>query len=180
MTLLTPQLKHHILSQYQPYSRENGFAALASRYNIKGGESTVRKWHQRWNGDAASLEQRVIPGRPPLLSRAQVNNLIRTPIRNKNRSHTPVHYTQLHQSVKEKSGVDISLRTLQNYGSRDLGATQSHTLKTTEEQCELKHQYSGDQDMTDYVHPLTQTLMSDFLFPLSNIYSLRFYCNTST
>jgi transposase len=139
MTLFTPQLKHHILTQYQPRSRENGFTALARRYNITGGGETVRIWYRHWDGTAGSLERRCGSGRPRLLSRAQVNTLIRTPIRNKNRSHTSVHYTQLLPSVRQKSGTDISLRTLQNYGKRDVEGKGVHTVKITEEQRQPKY-----------------------------------------
>jgi hypothetical protein len=134
MTLFTPKLKHHILKQYEPHSRENSFAALALRYNITGGKRLVKYWFDQWDGSAASLERKQVNGRPRLLSRVQVNNLIRTPIKNKNRSHKAVHYTQLLPSVRLKSGTQIALRTLQNYGMRDAGGMGKHTQKTTEEE----------------------------------------------
>lgn len=131
MPLFTPQLKHHILTQYQAHSRANSFAALARRYAVAGGGETVRIWHQKWNGSAASLQRKQASGRPRALSRAQVNNLIRTPIKNKNRAHTAVSYPQLLPAVQQKSGRPISLRTLQRYGKRDLGVTMKHSKKRT-------------------------------------------------
>lgn len=139
MTHFTPTQKHDILIHLQTRRDDQTTDDIAYLHGVKGGRRTLNKWKERWNGTAESLETRMIPGRPRLLSRAHVNNLIRTPIRNKNRSHTPISYTQLLPSVRQKSGINISLRTLQNYGARDLHTRQVHTLKTTEEQCKLIH-----------------------------------------
>ena len=35
MSHLTPELKHEILNEYLPHSRDNSFQALAGRHNIK-------------------------------------------------------------------------------------------------------------------------------------------------
>jgi len=131
MSIFTPQLKHHILTQYQPHSRENSFEALARRYAVNGGKTTVKYWHQQWDGTPTSLHRKPVSGRPRLLSSRQVNDYIRTPVRNKNRAHVAISYTQLLPSVQRKSVKQLSLRTLQNYGKRDLGIKMRHSKKRT-------------------------------------------------
>jgi len=150
MTLFTPQLKHHILTQYQSHNRNNSFVALAQLYNIPSGESTIRKWYRRWNGSAASLERRKGSGRPRLLNRAQVNSLIRVPIRNKNRAHTAIHYTQLLPTIREKTGTQLSLRSVQRYGQRDVHGKGKHTKKTTSKEC--KSTYTTNFHMHCMLH----------------------------
>lgn len=131
MSVFTPQLKHHILTQYQSHSHTHSFSALAHQYGVKGGRQTIQKWHSQWNGTAASLERKVGSGRPRALSSTQVNDYIRTPIRHKRRIHAAVHYPSLLPSVCEKTGKSISLRTLQNYGKREVGIKLKHTKKRT-------------------------------------------------
>jgi transposase len=156
MTLFSPQSKHHILTQYRAHSREYSFVALASRYAVKGGESTVRKWYRQWNGSAASLERKKGSGRPRALSEAQVNNLIRTPIRNKNRAHIAVSYTQLLPSVQQKSGKQIALRTVRQYGKRDVGATMKHCKKRMAAESECTHTAEGEQERVCHEQPLAE------------------------
>jgi hypothetical protein len=95
MSQLTPDFKHHILTQYLPSSHDNSFSALAARHDVKGGKRTIQRWYARWDGTSASLEHKQGAGRPHLLSSAEINDNIRTPIRNRNRAHRPVHYTDL-------------------------------------------------------------------------------------
>lgn len=133
----TPQFKHHILQQYQPYSRNRGYQSLARLYGVTSGGSTIRKWMERWNGTITSLQHKKGAGRPRLLSSTQVNNSIRTPIKNKRRVHLDVHYTQLLPVVRQKSGTQVSLRTLQYYGQRDVKAMEKHTIKRTSVECQF-------------------------------------------
>jgi transposase len=134
MTALPPQLKHHILTSYQPNSRGYGFQALAQTYNIKGGGRTVQRWYDKWDGTPASLEDERGAGRPTLLSPAEITQYISTPIRLKNRKHDPVHYTQLRQTVEEKTGKKISIRTIRRYGKEKLNARNKRTQKRTQQE----------------------------------------------
>jgi hypothetical protein len=59
---------------------------------------------------------------------------IRTPILRKNRKHEPVHYTQLRQTVEEKTGKKVSIRTIRRYGKEKLGARDKRTQKRTHEE----------------------------------------------
>lgn len=167
MTFFSPQLKHHILTQYQPHGRENSFAALAQHYNIAGGGETVRIWYQRWDGSAVSLERRKVSGRPRLLSNIQVNNLIRTPIKNKNRAHAAVNYPQLLPSVREKTGKKIALRTLQNYGKRDVGIKAKQTNKRTAAESESTHTTHHVNTCMYFDRTLTSSCVCVFCLPLS-------------
>jgi transposase len=109
-------LRHHILMEYLPHSHDHSFAALAQRYNVKGGKRTVQRWYDRWDGTVQSQQHQLKAGRPRLLSAAQIHQHITQPILARNRSHRPVHYDELWQSTKASTGTDLSLRTVQRYG----------------------------------------------------------------
>jgi transposase len=135
MSELTPALKHHILQQYLPYSHENNFSALAARYNVKGGRRTIQRWLARWDGTSSSLEHTRGAGRPRLLSAAEVNENIRAPILERNRSHHAVHYTDLVDPIRERTGKNVALRTIQRYGEKILRARDKTTCTRTEDEC---------------------------------------------
>lgn len=92
---------------------------------------------EQWNGTITSLQHKKGAGRPRLLSSTQVNNYIRMPIKNKGRVHLDLHYTQLLPVVRQKSGTQVSLRTLQYYGQRDVKGKEKHTIKRTSIECQL-------------------------------------------
>lgn len=120
--------KQHILEQYQPRSHDNSFEALARRFAVKGGKQTVQKWHQQWNGSAASLERKEGSGRPRKLSQAQVNRHIKSRIVAANRRAEAVHYPSILPSVQAATGTNLSLRSLQRYG-KEIGVKNKHTMK---------------------------------------------------
>ena len=128
MKQFTPELKHHILQQYQPYSRDNSFEALARRYAVGGGKQTVQKWHSTWNGTAASLKHKAVSGRPRKLSRAQVKRHVETRIVTANSRSQAVHYPSLLPLVKAATRSNLALRTLQRYG-KEAGVKQKRTQK---------------------------------------------------
>lgn len=137
MKQLSDETKHAILLEYQPHSPTHGFAALAARHSIAGGRKTVERWHSRWNGTPASLKHQSGAGRPHALSKAEVSRHVRAPILAANRAHRAVHYTDLLPSVQQKTGKDVSLRSVQRYGKQELGARDKHSKKRTaqESQC---------------------------------------------
>ena len=136
MPHLTPSAKHHILLEYSPRSATRSFAALARRHAVKGGARTVQRWHQRWDRTARSLEHKSGAGRPRVLSSAQVSLHVRAPILAANRAHRAVHYTDLLESVKEKTGKEISVQTLRRYGKEECAAKQRHSKKRTADESE--------------------------------------------
>jgi hypothetical protein len=131
MPHLTAAAKHEILLEYSPRSPTHSFAALARRHSIKGGSGTVSRWHARWDGTAASLEEQPRSGRPRALSSTQVSRHIRAPILAANRAHRAISYTQLLPSVQAKTCTQLSIQTLRRYGRQELGARQQHTKKRT-------------------------------------------------
>lgn len=141
MKQLTVEAKHTILLEYQPHSTTHSFSALARRHSIAGGERAVRRWHDRWDGTAASLQHKPGAGRPRLLSRAQISRHIRAPILAANRAHRAIHYTDLLPQVRQKTGKQISLRTLQRCGQQELGAKQKRSKKRT-----------ADESQSHYTH----------------------------
>ena len=124
-------LKHHILRQYQPRSKNLNFRSLADEYDIPGGESTIRKWYRKWDGTATSLDRKPGSGCPRLLNREQVKEFIQQPIKKKRRSHEAIHYTDLMPSIQENLEIPITLRTVRRYGRRDLGVRMKATTKRT-------------------------------------------------
>jgi transposase len=138
MTDFSPAQKQHILSQYQAGVRGAGLGALARRYAVAGGKRTVQRWLSRWDGTPGSLVPRKSPGRPRLLSRAQVARHILAPIRAKNREARAVHYTELLPTVQAATGVRLSLRSVQRYGQRDLRCRDRRTQKKTKTERKLQ------------------------------------------
>jgi flagellar hook protein FlgE len=128
MKQFTPELKHHILQQYRPYTRAGSFEALARRYAVEGGGSTIQKWHSNWNGTAASLKRKAVSGRPRKLSTAQVNRHIQTRIVAANRRSQAVHYPALLPAVQAATRSNLALRTLQRYG-QEAGVKQKRAKK---------------------------------------------------
>ena len=131
MPHVSAEAKHHILLEYSPHDTTRSFAALARRHAVKGGAQVLRLWHSRWNGTPASLQEHSRPGRPRLLSRAQVARHIATPIRHANRAHRAVHYPDLLPRVHAATRTRVSLRTVQRYGEEELGAKQRRGKKRT-------------------------------------------------
>lgn len=144
MQPFTPELKHHILSQYQPYSRTNSFEALARRYAVQGGKATIQYWHARWNGSAASLERKTVSGRPRKLSSAQVQRHVVKKIETANKRSQAVHYPSLLPAVQAATGTDLSLRTLRRYG-QEQGTKNKRAKKRTadESECATRHEREG-------------------------------------
>lgn len=135
MTAFPPQLKHHILQQYQPHSHSHSFSSLARAYGVKGGGSTIQKWYHQWNGSVASLQRKAGSGRPRALSKRQVNNYIRAAIKKKRDNHQAVHYSSILPLVQQQTGKQISLRTIQRYGKRDVQAKLKRSVKRTPNEC---------------------------------------------
>jgi transposase len=131
-----PEQKHSILLEYIPRSTTHSFAALAARHGVAGGGNTVQIWHQRWDGTAASLQRKEGGGRPRALNSREVQQHIRTPILRANRAHKVVHYTALLPPLQQKTGKEMSLRTVQRYGKEKLGARQRRGKKRTAEESE--------------------------------------------
>jgi hypothetical protein len=135
MVLFTPELKHHILTQYQANTRGCGFAALAHRYSVKGGDATLRYWYRRWDGTPVSLQRKPVSGRPRALTRTEVARYIRIPIRRSNRAHVAVHYNQLQESVQAATAKTVSIRSIRRYGRQELRARVKRTKKRTSQEC---------------------------------------------
>ncbi len=142
MLHFSAEVKHHILLEYSPQDTTRSFAALARRHAVKEGERVVRRWHARWNGGPVSLERKRGTGKVRLLSRAQVQRHIATPIRHANRAHRAIHYPDLMHRVRAATGTEVSLRTVRRYGEEELGARKSRGIKRTAEESK-QHSISG-------------------------------------
>jgi transposase len=139
MSHLSPDVKHHILLEYSPCSPSHSFAALAARHGVSGGARTVQRWHARWKHTPQSLERKQGSGKTRMLSAAQLSRHVRAPLLAANRAHRAVHYTDLLTKARQKTGTDVSLRTLRRYGKKELGAKQKHTHKRTADESQCTH-----------------------------------------
>jgi transposase-like protein len=126
MTRYTPAFKHAVLREYCAGNRSHSFRALARRFKVHGGKSTISAWYRLWNGTPHSLERRHGSGRKASLTREQVGRLIVKPIRRCNRNHVAVEYHDLQEAVEEKVTHPVSLRTIQRYG-KEAGGIQFHS-----------------------------------------------------
>jgi len=142
MTHLSAEAKHHILLEYTPHVTTHSFAALAHRHAVRGGERTIRRWHQRWNGTAHSLERKEGSGKARTLTAAEVSRHIRAPILAANRAHRSIHYTELLPEVQRKTGKQISIQSLRRYGKEELAVKQKHTKKRTAAESECTQTYN--------------------------------------
>jgi hypothetical protein len=136
---LSADTKHHILLEYAPCDTTRSFATLARRHAVQGGADVVRHWHDRWDGTPQSLERRSGSGKARTLTAAEVSRHIRAPILAANRAHRAISYTELLPQVQRKTGKELSLRTLQQYGKETLGVKHRHTRKRTAEESECIH-----------------------------------------
>lgn len=73
------------------------------------------------------------------MSRKEVQQHVRAPILRANRAHKAVHYPAVVESVRQRTGKEVSLRTLRRYGKEELGARQRKGKKRTAEESECTH-----------------------------------------
>ena len=125
--------KHKVLLHYRAGQRGSGFRALATRFAIDGGKSTVADWHSRWDGSVQSLRRRAGSGRKPILNEAQKQRFIVEPVRRSNRLHKPVHYAPLRGALLAATRRQPSLRTVQRYGHNAALKLQRTKKRTAEE-----------------------------------------------
>lgn len=136
MKQFTPEQKHEILLEYSPRSATHSFRALAHRHAVAGGGRTIQNWFARWDGSAASLQHAKGAGRPRSLTPEEVQRHITAPIRRKNRAHQPVHYSELVEPVRQRTGQEVSSRTIRRYGKEEAGGRLTHGKKRTAEERE--------------------------------------------
>lgn len=141
--LYTPQHKHNILTHYCAGQRGAGFGALARRFAVAGGERTIRRWHERWDGTPQSLEARARSGRPPVLSSQEVQQHVRAPLLRANREHRAIHYPKVHAALVQQTGKAVSLQTVRRIGHDELGARMKRGKKRTADERECMHTREG-------------------------------------
>jgi transposase len=136
MKQFTPEQKHEILLEYSPRTTTHNFAALAHRHAVAGGGRTIQNWFARWDGSAASLQHAKGAGRPRSLTTEEVQRHITAPIRRKNRAHVPIHYSELQPALQQRTGKQVSSRTIRRYGKEEAGGCCKHGKKRTAEERE--------------------------------------------
>lgn len=127
MVNASPSYKHKILLEYRRGDSKNSFSKIAHRHGIRGGKRTVQRWFQRWDGTLGSLTRKKGSGGKVKLTRKQQALYITKPIRKANRNHAAIHYTDIMETIEEKTHQSISLRTIQRRGKEDEGIRYSTT-----------------------------------------------------
>jgi transposase len=129
-----PSFKHKVLSEYQPNQYGCGFEALAKKYSIQGGKSVVCRWYAQWNGTVESLEEKKHTGRKHKLSEEDTQQLIEQPVEEALQKKQKINYSDIHQKIQSKPAhSDISLRTVQRIGKRELGLRWKRTTLDVEQ-----------------------------------------------
>jgi transposase len=139
MKQLTPEVKHSILTHYTSSHNNNTLEHILSLHDISISRRTVQNWLNKWNGTIESLQHEPVSGRPHILTTNEVYNYITAPIRRMNRSYKPVRYTKIANQVREKTGKNITDRTIRLIGKNKLGAKRTRGKKRTAE--ESKYEY---------------------------------------
>jgi transposase len=121
--------KQKILQEYQPGVRGKGFRALAKRYGIESGHTTIRKWYKKWDGSKESLKKESGGDRRSILTEKEKKKDILGYIKKKARKDA-VNYREVKQNVEFKTGKKIKLRTVQILG-KELKAVSKKTKRKT-------------------------------------------------
>jgi hypothetical protein len=133
MPQYSTNFKQHVLEHYKAGVRGSGFGALAARFDIPGGECTIRGWHSRWDGSPASLQRKPGSGRKPILSKEEVQQHIVAPIRSANRACKAVHYAPIRAELIQATGKQPSLRTIRHYGQVEAVKQRRSKKRTADE-----------------------------------------------
>ncbi len=134
MTFIPPQLKHNILTHIQTNPENKTQKQIVGLYGINVSKQTINKWFHKWNGTAASLERKIGSGRQHILTNNEIKKYIETPIRKQNRAGEKVKYTNITDGVREKTGKQVSLSTIQKIGKKQLGGRLKKGIKRTVEE----------------------------------------------
>jgi hypothetical protein len=127
----TAQQKHDILIHCESRRAHETEVDVAAAHGVTTTRETIWIWRLRWNRTPPSLERKKGSGKAPLLTPAEVSRHIRAPILAANRAHRVVTYPTLLPEVQRKTGKNLALRTLQDYGKQRLQARVKHTRKRT-------------------------------------------------
>ena len=142
MTSYTPEVKQLILSQYSSSDATRSFRALSHQYGMEPSGGTISRWYSDWDGTIESLQHKQGAGRPRILTRSEVTKYIQQPVAKANRSNTAIDYNEIHTRVEEKTGQELSLRTVQRYGKEDAGIKSQSTHAVTVDERQYTTPYS--------------------------------------
>jgi transposase len=129
--------KQRVVEYYLQNQPNLSFRYVANIFQIKGGHATVKRWFDRYNGTVSSLQQRYRSGRPPILNKQKINQYITEPIRSYNRRSHTIDYRQITNYVRQKTNINVSLRTVERYG-KNAGIKPMKSIKRTYTECEYK------------------------------------------
>ena len=140
MGRMSHSFKPDILREYCAGNRRHSFSSFASRYGVRGGARTIQRWYAHWDGTPQSLNRIGNAGRKALLTPRQVEQYIIKPVRRASQHHVAIYYSELMDTIHDKTPVDVSLRAVQRYGKKKEGIRGTRTQKRPETECKILQQ----------------------------------------
>ncbi|CAF2678084.1 unnamed protein product [Rotaria sp. Silwood2] len=95
------------------------------------------RWLDRYDGTFASLQQKYHSGRPPILNKQQINQLIIKVVRSLNRLLRTINYAKIANFIRQETNTNVSLRTVSRY-EKNIGIKQKKTVKPTYRETKLR------------------------------------------
>jgi transposase len=121
-------------AKFYHYNKSNySIAAVIKKFNLQINRSTLQRWYHKYMNDNKRIKPIVRPGRPPLLNRVQVNNIIRTEIKNHNTLHHPISSRSIQEVINKKLHIKPCLRTIQHY-IKSIKSKSKTTIKRTKQE----------------------------------------------
>lgn len=139
MKQLTPEQKHSILTHYTSPFNTQTLSTILSLHDINVNRTTVERWKNVWDGSIQSLQHKQVSGRPRILNQREVTRYVERPLREANRSSTPIRYSSVAKSIRTKINKSISDRTVRRIGKEELGGKMGRGKKRSAEECKYKY-----------------------------------------
>jgi transposase len=136
-----PLFKQLVVEYYLQDQPNVSFQFVGKIFQINGGHVTLKQWFDRYDGTIVSLQQRYRSGRPRILSKRQVNQLVTKIVYSHNRLSRPINYKKITNSIRQKTNTNVSIRTVRRYG-KNSGIKQRKTIKRTYGESEYKNAQS--------------------------------------
>jgi len=108
--------KQRVVEYYLQNQPNVSFRYVANIFQIKGGHTTVKRWFDKYDGTLVLLQHQHRSGRPRILNKQQVNDLITEVVRSHNRLSRVINFSEITNFIRQKANITISLQTVQLYG----------------------------------------------------------------
>jgi len=124
--------KEKVVREHQPGVRGKGFAALATRFKLKGA-NVIRKWWRKWHAGGRTvdaLQEEVRGHRRSILTQREKERFILDYVSHKNAEGIAVDYKDVHKNVVKHTKKKISERAVREIGYEELNLTWKKVTKS--------------------------------------------------